>query len=54
MDWKQASSLAIVAVTAVLMVRGMVRRRREGNGGRCCEGCAMNVDKPEGKPYHGV
>ncbi len=48
MDWQQASTLAIVAVTAVLMVRGMVRKRRQGTGGHCCEGCAMNTAEPGG------
>ena len=52
MDWQQASSLAVVAVTAVLMVRGMVRKRRQGTGGHCCDGCSMNIDKVDGKPYH--
>ncbi len=52
MDWQQVSSLAIVAVTAVLMVRALVKRRREGAGGHCCEGCSMNVEKVDGKPYH--
>jgi hypothetical protein len=41
MDWQQLSSLAIVAATAVLMVRrsiGTRRRRAPGCGGNC--GCA--------------
>ena len=52
MGWQQASSLAVVAVAAVLMIRGMVRKRRQGAGGHCCDGCSMNVDKVDGKPYH--
>ncbi len=52
MDWQQASALAIVALTAVLMVRGLVRKRRQGTMGHCCDGCSMNVDKVERKPYH--
>ncbi len=52
MDWQQVSALAIVAVTAVLMVRGIVKRRQEGTAGHCCEGCSMNVEKADGKPYH--
>jgi len=38
MDLQQAGSLAIVLVTAVLMVRGALRRRSRGPG-RCCDSC---------------
>ena len=31
MDWQQAASLVIVAVAAVLLVRGQLRARRTGS-----------------------
>jgi hypothetical protein len=38
MDWQQAASLAIVAVTVVLLVRGRLRARRFGSHD-CCGEC---------------
>ena len=39
MNWQQIASLAIVASTAVLLVRSEVRKRRRGNLGDCGAGC---------------
>lgn len=38
MDWQQIAALAIVAVTAALLVRSQVRRSRRGMP-RACNGC---------------
>lgn len=39
MDWQQVASLAIVAVTAVLVVRGRIRARK--HGAHNCADCAV-------------
>ncbi|MBI5471470.1 MAG: hypothetical protein HY961_03905 [Ignavibacteriae bacterium] len=45
MDWQQASSLVIVATTAVLLVRHQIAKRRRAKlkpcGGNC--GCSSDV-----------
>jgi len=38
-DWQQVTSLGIVAVTALLLVRGQLRARK--NGGHNCADCAL-------------
>lgn len=45
MDLQQAGSLAIVLVTAVLMVRGALRRRSRGSG-HCCDSCPAAEKTP--------
>ncbi len=50
MDWQQAASLAIVAVTAVLLVRGKIRARKIGSHD-CCGECGKLVSHAQ-KGYH--
>ena len=40
-DWQEISALAIVALTAALMLRGAFRKRVSGTagGGQCCDNC---------------
>ena len=51
MDWQQAVSLAIVAVTAVLFVRSTIRARQTGGGHDCCGECGK-LETLARKGYH--
>lgn len=47
MEWQQAVSLAIVALTAVLFLReGLLRRKRSV---RLCSGCGCSGTAPQGR-----
>jgi hypothetical protein len=50
MDWQQAASLVIVAVTAVLLVRGKLRTR-EPSALDCCNECGK-LETLSRKGYH--
>ncbi len=50
MDWQQAASLAVVAATAALLVRGQFRARRTG-GHDCCGECGR-LETLSRKGYH--
>ncbi|MBP1647701.1 MAG: hypothetical protein H6Q30_1146 [Bacteroidetes bacterium] len=50
MDWQQAASLLIVAVTLVLLIRGWLRPRRTGTLD-CCGECEK-LETLSRKGYH--
>jgi len=50
MDWQQAASLGIVAITAVLLVRGRLRRPKAGSHD-CCGECGR-LETLSRKGYH--
>lgn len=43
MDWQQVASLIVVAVTAVLLVRSEVRRRRRARMRACGHDCGCSA-----------
>jgi hypothetical protein len=51
MDWQQAASLGIVAITAVLFVRGRLRGHK-GGARDCCGECGK-LETLSRKEYHG-
>ncbi|RPH36764.1 hypothetical protein EHM92_03940 [bacterium] len=50
MDWQQIASLAIVAVTAFLLVRGLLHARRTSTHD-CCGECGK-LESLSRKEYH--
>jgi len=48
MDWQQVASLCIVAVTAVLLSRHVIRRQRRGMWALCGRECACAVTRTTG------
>ena len=45
MDWQQIISLAIVALTGILLVRSFVRKRKRAALGVCEEDCGCSVNE---------
>jgi hypothetical protein len=43
MNWQQIISLAIVALTAVLLLRSLVQKRRQSAFGSCEDGCGCSA-----------
>lgn len=45
MDWQQIISLVVVALTALLLLRSFVRKRKQAALGICAEDCGCSVNE---------
>ena len=52
MDWQQISSLVVVALATLLLVRHWIQRRSRPGGCITCSACSMEHNEPLSQDLH--